>query len=48
MEAQEIEKELAFIIPVPQARIAPFHIPGEAQHLQKKEKLVKEWKHNKK
>ena len=39
---QEIEKETGtYIIPVPQAKITPFHIPGKA-HLQKKEKLVKE------
>ena len=39
MEAQqEIEKETStFSIPVPQAKITPFHIPGEAQNLQKKE-----------
>ena len=49
METQEIEKETGtYIIPVPQAKITPFHIPDEAQHLQKKEKLVKERKHNKK
>ena len=48
MEAQqEIEKETGtYIIPVPQAKIAPFHIPRQSTK-PTKERKVKEWKHKK-